>query len=148
MLSVGFPGSSVVNNNNNNKICLPRQERDLGDLDLILRSRRSPGGGSGNPVQYSCLKHALDRGVWQAMAHGVTKSWYNWAQYSSSICINIIHIFTDIHTYITSMYYIQVNNMILGLPRGASSKELSCQYRRHKRCGFDPWLGKIPWKRA
>ena len=46
------------------------------------------------------------------------------------------------------MYYIQVNNMILGLPRGASSKELSCQYRRHKRCGFDPWLGKIPWKRA
>ena len=32
---------------------------------------------------------------------------------------------------------------------GASSvgKESACQYRRHKRCGFDPWVGKIPWKR-
>ena len=146
MLSVGFPGSSVVNNNKKN---LPAKAGErVGRFGFDPWSRRSPGEGSGNPVQYSCLKHALDRGAWQAMAHGVTKSWYNWAQHSNSICINIIHIFTDIHTYITSMYYIQVNNMILGLPRGASSKELSCQYRRHKRCGFDPWLGKIPWKRA
>ena len=34
-----------------------------------------------------------------------------------------------------------------GFPGGASGKEPTCQVRRHKRCGFDPWVGKIPWKR-
>ena len=33
-------------------------------------------------------------------------------------------------------------------PGGASGKELSCQCRRHKRTGFDPWVGKIPWGRV
>ena len=33
-------------------------------------------------------------------------------------------------------------------PGGASGKEPACQYRRHKRCGFDPWVGKISWRRA
>ena len=31
---------------------------------------------------------------------------------------------------------------------GTSGKELTCQCRRHKRCGFDPWVRKIPWRRA
>ena len=35
----------------------------------------------------------------------------------------------------------------LGFPGGASSKELTCQCRRHKRPVFDPWVGKIPWRR-
>ena len=34
-----------------------------------------------------------------------------------------------------------------GFPGGASGKEPTCQCRRHKRCGFDPWVGKIPWRR-
>ena len=33
-------------------------------------------------------------------------------------------------------------------PFGASGKELTCQCRRHKRHGFDPWIVKIPWRRA
>ena len=33
-------------------------------------------------------------------------------------------------------------------PGGASGKEPSCQSRRHKRCEFNPWVGKIPWRRA
>ena len=36
----------------------------------------------------------------------------------------------------------------LGFPGGASGKESICQLRRHKRGGFDPWVGKIPWRRA
>ena len=32
-----------------------------------------------------------------------------------------------------------------GFPGGASGKEFACQYRRHKRRGLDPWVGKIPW---
>ena len=35
----------------------------------------------------------------------------------------------------------------LGLPRWLSGKESACQCRRHKRNGFDPWVGKIPWRR-
>ena len=37
---------------------------------------------------------------------------------------------------------------ILVFPGGASGKEPACQCRRHKRCGFDPWVGKIPWRRS
>ena len=33
-------------------------------------------------------------------------------------------------------------------PGGASGKEPACQWSRHKRRGFDPWVGKIPWRRA
>ena len=35
----------------------------------------------------------------------------------------------------------------MGLPRWCSGKEFAYQSRRHRRCGFDPWVGKIPWKR-
>ena len=34
-----------------------------------------------------------------------------------------------------------------GFPGGASGEEPACQYRRCKRCVFDPWVGKIPWRR-
>ena len=37
---------------------------------------------------------------------------------------------------------------IMGFPGGASSKELACQSRRHKRHRFNPWVGEIPWRRA
>ena len=33
------------------------------------------------------------------------------------------------------------------IPGGTSGKELACQCRRHKSCRFDPWVGKIPWRR-
>ncbi|XDB63165.1 hypothetical protein AB1E18_016499 [Capra hircus] len=44
------------------------------DTCLIPGSRRSPGEGSGNPLQYSCLENSMKRGAWQATGHGVTKS--------------------------------------------------------------------------
>ena len=34
---------------------------------------------------------------------------------------------------------------VLGFPGGTSGKESACQCRRHERCSFDPWVGKIPW---
>ena len=49
-------------------------EGDTGDMGWIPGSGRSPGGGHGNPLQYSCLQNALDRGAWWATVHGVTKS--------------------------------------------------------------------------
>ena len=38
--------------------------------------------------------------------------------------------------------------MDMGFPGGTSGKEPACQCRRLKRCGFDPWFKKIPWRRA
>ena len=42
---------------------------DRGDLGSIPRSGRSPGGGHGNPLQYSCLENPIDRGAWRAFVH-------------------------------------------------------------------------------
>ena len=44
------------------------------DLGLIPGSERSPGGGSGNLLQYSFLENSTDRGTWQATVHGVAKN--------------------------------------------------------------------------
>ena len=47
---------------------------DTGDAGLIPRLGRSPGGGHGNPLQYSCQENPMDGGTWQATVHGVRKS--------------------------------------------------------------------------
>ena len=49
---------------------LPAKAGDLRDVDLIPGSGRSPGGGNGNPVQYSCVENSTERGAWQAKVHG------------------------------------------------------------------------------
>ena len=46
----------------------------LRDAGSIPRSRRSPGGGHGNPLQYSCLENPMDKEAWWATVHGVAKS--------------------------------------------------------------------------
>ena len=61
---MGFPNGSVVKN-------LPAS---AGDAGLIPESGRSPGVGSGNPLQYSCLENPMDGGSWWATVCGVTKS--------------------------------------------------------------------------
>ena len=45
-----------------------------GDAGLMPGWGRSPGGGNGNPLQYSCLGNPMDKGAWQAAVHGVAKS--------------------------------------------------------------------------
>ena len=93
----------------------------IGDTDSIPGSGRSSREGHGNPLQYSCLENLMDRGPWWATVHGVTKNRTQLQQLS-------------MHTW--------------GFPGGASGKEPACQCRRCKRHGFDPWVRKIPWKRA
>ena len=41
-----------------------------------------------------------------------------------------------------------MNGDFVNLPGGASGKDVTCQCRRHKRCFFDPWVRKIPWRRV
>ena len=52
----------------------PSNVGDIRDAGSIPGSGRSPGGGHGNPLQYSCLENPMDREVWQAIVHRVAKS--------------------------------------------------------------------------
>ena len=52
----------------------PANAGDIKDTGSIPGLGRSPRGGNGNPLQYSCLENSMDRGAWWATAHGVTKS--------------------------------------------------------------------------
>ena len=61
---LGFPGGSY----GKESACI------VGDLGSIPDSGRSPGEGSGCPLQYSYLENPMNRGTWQATVHGVTKS--------------------------------------------------------------------------
>ena len=61
---MGFPGGS----DGKESAC------KAGDSGLIPGLGRSPGEGSGNPLQYSCLQDSMDRGAWRATVHVVAKS--------------------------------------------------------------------------
>ena len=59
---MGFPGGS----NGKESAC------SVGDLGSIPGLGRSPGGGNGNPLQYSCLENSTDREAWMATAHRIS----------------------------------------------------------------------------
>ena len=48
---------------------------DIRDMSSIPGLGRSPGGGHGNPFQYSWLENFMDRGAWGSKVHGVVQSW-------------------------------------------------------------------------
>ena len=52
---------------------LPANAGDVRDEGLTPGLGRSPGGGHGNPLQYSCVENSMDRGAWWATVHGVTR---------------------------------------------------------------------------
>ena len=62
MCNVGFLGGSMVK--------IPHA--NAGDAGLIPGLGRSPGEGSGNPLQNFCLESPMNRGTWWAIVHGVT----------------------------------------------------------------------------
>ena len=64
---LGFPAVLVVKN-------LPDNAEEIKDMGSISGSGRSPGGGHGNLLQYSCLENPMDRGALQTSVHGVAKS--------------------------------------------------------------------------
>ena len=97
---------------------------NAGDLGSIPGLGRSPGEGNGYPLQYSCLENPMDRGAWQATVHGVAKS--RTRQSNFHFC------------------FLPCVGMHSRLPRWLSGKEPACRCRR---CGFEHWAGKIPWRK-
>ena len=62
----GLPVALVVKN-------LPASAEDIRDVGLITGSGRFPGGGHGNPLQYSCLENPKNRGAWWATVRSIAK---------------------------------------------------------------------------
>ena len=112
---MGFPGSSVVKNT-------PANAGDTGDAGSILGLGRSPGGGNGNPLQYSCLENPIDSGTWQATVRRVAESQTllsTWAHMHMHVCMsNLICQFIPVSAaphVNTSILYISVSFLILEL---------------------------------
>ena len=67
----------------------PASAGDIGDAGSIPGSRRSPGVGNGNPLQYSCLENPVDRAAWWATIHGVAKSQTQLEQLSTFLHVDL-----------------------------------------------------------
>ena len=72
----GFPDSSAGEESTCN----------AGDMGSVPGLGRCPGGGHGNQLQYSCLESPMDRGAWQAIANGITKSWTQLSNFTFIRC--------------------------------------------------------------
>ena len=91
-------------------------ERDIRDLDSIPGLGKSPGGGHGNPLQYSCLENAMVRGAWWAKVHGVAKSWTQLKRLSMHACKHLVY---------SLIYYIVYSLIYLYSKYGSVSKIVS-----------------------
>ena len=122
---------------------------NAGDPGLIPGSGRSPGEGNGNSLQYSCLENPMDRGAWQAKVHGIIRvghdlatkpppPWLAVGNGQRSLACYSPHGPKELDTNE------QLNCTELRWPSG---KECACQWRRC-RLGFNPWVWKIPCRRA
>ena len=66
IIITGFPGGA----SGKEPTCHCRRQKGQGSIPVL---GRSPGGGCGNPLQYSCLENRMDRGAWRATVHGVKR---------------------------------------------------------------------------
>ena len=94
----GFPGGSDGKN-----------PFAMWDLGWIPGLGRSPGGGNGNPLQYSCLENPMDRGVWWATVHGIAKNQTWWVTKHTHthrfLCIDY-----DANSSFKICVYLNINN--------------------------------------
>ena len=67
----------------------PAMQEMQGDGGLIPRLGRSPRGGRGNPLQYSCLKNAMNRRAWRVTVHRVTDSWTRLSRSTAHHCSSL-----------------------------------------------------------
>ena len=150
----------------------PANAGDVRGNSSVPGSGRSPGRGHGNSLQYSCLDDLRDRGSWRGyspqdgkeldtteatfthttvwnknellrklktffLGHPPKDLKFSWGSRKHQSCSVTFH--ENSLDFVTSMK---------GLPRWLSNKEYICQCRRRKRHRFDPWVGKIPGRRA
>ena len=89
----------------------PTNRGDPKDLGSIPESERSPGGGHGTPLQYSCLENPMDRGAWQATVHRVAKSWTWLKRLCMHTHMGFLFCFTDL--FVSSFTGINLSWLLL-----------------------------------
>ena len=104
--------------------CSPWEREESDTTERLHVPLSCIGEGNGTPLQCSCLENPRDRGAWWAAVYGVTQNRTRLKRLSSS---------SSIKAY--------------GLPTRLSGSRIHPQCRRRRRNGFDPWDGKIPWRR-
>ena len=124
------------------------------------------GGGHGTPLHYSCLENPMDGGAWWAAVHGVTKSRTRLSDFTFTFLFCALEKEMATHSGVLAW---RIPGIVEpgGLPSmgshrvghdwsdlaaaaaagGTNGKEPAWQCRRNKRLRFDPWIGKIPWRR-
>ena len=135
----GFPGVSYVKESSCN----------AGDLGLIPGLGRSPGEGTGNPLQYSCLESSMNKGAWRATVHmGYQES--DMTEETEYECIYIIlyyiiHVYRCIYVYICMRSTVCVSRSALWLsvPR-ASLWSLPKEVHMRSRQWLLAWSGWFP----
>ena len=96
-----------------NPACQCRRHRNA---DLIPGSGRSPGGGHGNPLHYSCLENPMDSGAWRAAAVGSQRVRHAWSR--------LAHTHTHTESLIVSLDIVQCQIIIVS--KGSLLASLFC----------------------
>ena len=134
---------------------LPANAGDAREASLILVLGSSTEVGHGNPLQYYCLENSMDRGVRQATVHGVAKSgtWlcaHTQTQHRQIYLLGELNIHHDKGIWILgiidqSYHECKIQKILFsGLPWWLRWSRICLQCGKP---GFDPWVGKIPWRR-
>ena len=123
------------------------------------------GEGNGNPLPCSFLENPRDGGAWWAAVYGVTQSQTRLKRLSSNSsstsarmrtqgkhCLKVPGgaFFTGSHSFPWHeiwLTWFDLGNRLNWLPRWLSGKESTCQCRRCHKRQFNPWVGKIPWRK-
>ena len=130
MHALGFPGGTVVRN-------LPASAGGTRDTGSISGLGRSPSVRNGNPPQYSCLENSVDRVVWWAVVHGVTK---NWTQLNRLI-------FSPLNLFLTSTCLVKATVFPVVMYGCESWTVKKTEHRRID--AFELWcwrrLLRVPW---
>ena len=86
---------------------LPANAGDIGDAGSNLGAGRSPGEGSGNPLQYSCLENPMERGAWQVtQSIGLRRVGQDWSNLACThACKFHVCTFSIIHSLINIVFY-------------------------------------------
>ena len=103
----------------------------------------------GNPLQCSCLENPSCGGAWWAAVSEVAQSRTRLKRLSSSsssfwnyfwteLCLGLIAL-----TYTEGGFKNSLLKLIIGFPKWWSGEESTCQWRRHRRCKFDHWWGRL-----
>ena len=89
-------------------------------------------------LQYSCLENSMDRGAWKATVDEIANSGHNWSTNTFTFMAHHCHLFFSV-LYLGNIIQIQGASLV------AQWLRICLQCRR---CRFNPWVRKIPWKRA